>query len=97
MKPLLKLYHVHNSCTNKDKTLPMHVGALLLHTPSASLSPSSLHVEVVKATSDNPYPLSQEYVQTLSKLLSFVQTSWPLVGAVFAGLHVSAAEGSLIR
>ena len=70
----------------------MHVGAVLLHTPSASLSPLSLHVEVVKAKSDNPYPLSQEYVQILSKLLSFVQASCPLVGATFAGLHVKTVE-----
>ena len=75
----------------------MHVGAVLLHTPSASLSPLSLHVEVVKAKSDKPYPLSQEYVQTLSKLLPFVQASCPLVGAVFAGLHVNAVKRSSIR
>ena len=75
----------------------MHVGAVLLHTPSASLSPLSLHVEVAKVKSDKPYPLSQEYVQTLSKLLEFVQVSCPLVGAVFAGLQVNAVEESSLR
>ena len=75
----------------------MHVGAMLLHTPSASLSPLSLQVELVKAKSDKLYPLSQEYVQTLSKLLESVQTSCPLVGAVFAGLHVKAVEKRFIQ
>ena len=70
----------------------MHVGATLLHTPSASSSPLSLHVDVAKVKSDKPYPLSQEYVQTLSKLLSFVQTSCPFIGAMFAGLHVITVE-----
>ena len=93
----MKPYDVQSSWTNKDKTLPMHVGTVLLHTPSASLSPLSLHVEVTKAKSDKPYPLSQEYVQTLSKLLEFVQASCPLVGAVFAGLHVKPVEKRFIE
>ena len=75
---------------NYSIDLPIHSGGGELHSPSGSLSPSSLQVVFVKLLLDNAYPSLQEYVQKLPIWVEFVHETLPLVGAVLGGVHVMA-------
>ena len=82
-------YVVTFNCT---KYIPKHSGGFELHSPSASLSPSSLQVVFVKLLFDNAYPLLQVYVQTLPNWFVFVHETLPFVGSVLEGSHVIAKK-----